>query len=129
MAVLRTDIVGSTPFRREVGDDIASNLFHHHLQSLELVVDTHGGKITSRLGDGVFAVFESVSASVRAAQEIQAMNAGQARWQDESPFELRIGLGAGELTFVDGEFTGWPMVEADRLQACLLYTSPSPRDS
>ena len=116
LAVLRTDIAGSTPFQLSVGDDVAIDAFTHHLRAIRIVAEAHGGRMVSSRGDGLFAVFETVSAAARAGQEIQATNERRARWRDMSPFGLRVGIAVGELTESDGEFRGRPMLEAERLQ-------------
>ncbi len=119
-AVLRTDIVRSTNYQLRVGDGVATDALGEHLRLLDTITAAHGGTITMKQGDGMFAVFDSALAAIRAAQEIQATTARQGHWSqsDQSDqFELRIGVSVGELAEVDGELIGRAMIEAERLQS------------
>ena len=58
---------------------------------------------------------------------IQQLRHWVERWAGDHPIKLRIGGGLISMILVLGSvLTGWCL---ERLLCCLLYTSPSPRDS
>lgn len=116
LAVMRTDVVGSTPYQLRVGDDVAVPSLANHLGQINAIAAAHRGKVVNRQGDGLCAVFPSVSAAIRAAQEVQASSDRRSTWSNEDGFTLRIGVAAGEMVMNDLEAAGRPMIEAERLQ-------------
>jgi class 3 adenylate cyclase len=98
-AIVFSDIVGFTAL---MGDDEAATLgimgTNDDLHARAL--STHGGRILKRLGDGILASFDSVSAAVAAAMDIRDAVAADGR------FEVRIGIHLGEVIESDGDVHG-----------------------
>ncbi|MGI8615321.1 MAG: adenylate/guanylate cyclase domain-containing protein [Actinomycetota bacterium] len=57
LAVLFTDIVGSTELAARMGDESWKRLLRRHHEIMRGVVGRNGGRIVDTAGDGVFAVF------------------------------------------------------------------------
>src|SRR5215210_6116532 len=70
VALLFTDIEGSTGLAQALGDAWDDVLTAHH-EAIGAAIDAHGGFIDSREGDGFFAVFEDVREAVAAAVDAQ----------------------------------------------------------
>ena len=93
LAILFTDLVGSTAMTARLGDELAQALVRQHDRIVQAALGEHGGTLVKHTGDGAMASFSSVSAALRAAADVQraaaAATAGQA-------LQLRIGINAGE---------------------------------
>jgi class 3 adenylate cyclase len=74
-------------------------------------VAAHGGRVLKELGDGFLASFDSVSAAIAAAREIQAAA------RREGSFQLRIGIHLGEVAEIGGDVLGDGVNIASRIQA------------
>ena len=66
VALVFSDIVGSTPYFARFGDETGRQLQQLHLDLLEQVLPAHKGRIVSTAGDGAFAVFPTAMASANA---------------------------------------------------------------
>jgi class 3 adenylate cyclase len=107
--VLFTDIVGSTELTQRVGDEAAFAVVERHDELVRAAVAQTDGRLVKHTGDGIMAVFASVVAAVRCANEIQrVLSAGET-------FAVRIGLAAGEPVERDGDFFGGAVQLAARL--------------
>ena len=117
-AILFTDMVGSTELRSRLGDDRADVLRKHHDDLLGEIVDAHRGEVLRWTGDGIKAAFPTASDAVAAAVDMQR-RVGEygAAERAVAPFQIRIGLGAGEITIADGDHHGVSVIEAARLEA------------
>jgi class 3 adenylate cyclase len=95
VAILFTDIVGSTAVAVSLGDDRAQELVDAHDRAVQAAIEQHGGLKIKHTGDGVMARFPSVSAALRAATAIQREIAD---WQASGVAapSIRIGVNAGE---------------------------------
>jgi DNA-binding SARP family transcriptional activator len=117
-ALVRTDVVDSTPLTLRLGDDEASSLLQRHLRALEGVVDAHHGRMVKSLGDGLVAAFGSCSAAIRASQEMQALIHHRNRLHGSvAPLHIRVGVSAGDVIWSADDIDGRPAIEAERLQA------------
>jgi class 3 adenylate cyclase len=118
VALVRTDVVDSTPLTLRLGDDDASSLLKRHLRSLEGVIDAHQGNMVKSLGDGLVAAFDSASSAVRASVEMQALIHHRNRLHGSTaPLHIRVGVSAGDVIWTGGDIDGRPAIEAERLQA------------
>ena len=117
-AVLFTDICGSTALTQSLGDDAGTELVRQHDHVVRMSLEAHGGREVKHMGDGIMASFTAVSSGVKAAMEIQA--AMTARNADAAtPFELRIGISAGEPVTEGDDLFGAAVQLAARLcSAC-----------
>jgi CheY-like chemotaxis protein len=86
-----------------------------HLASLRDALSVHRGSEIKSVGDGIMAVFESVTDGVGCAVTMQRAVARHNRRDAEHPLALRIGLSGGEAILMDGDWYGPPVVEASRL--------------
>ena len=101
----------------------------------------HRGTILKRTGDGLMAQFESASDAVQCGVDIQRTSqklCGELGLED--PIRFRVGVNLGDVIVEGGEVYGDDVNVCARLEAmadpggvlvsaaCLLYTSPSPRD-
>jgi DNA-binding SARP family transcriptional activator len=118
VALVRTDVVDSTPLTLRLGDDVAASVFQRHLRTLQGVIDAHGGTLVKSLGDGLIAAFDSASTAVRASQEMQASIQHRNRLhQSIAPLHIRVGVSVGDVIWTGGDVDGSPAIEAERLQA------------
>jgi class 3 adenylate cyclase/tetratricopeptide (TPR) repeat protein len=117
-AILFTDMVGSTELRSRLGDTRADELRRHHDDLLARAVADHGGEVLRWTGDGIKAAFSSASDAVAAAVAVQrAVVTHNADPAAVAPFQVRIGLAAGEITVDAGDHHGMAVIEAARLEA------------
>ncbi|TXL57291.1 response regulator [Aeromicrobium terrae] len=107
VAVLFTDMVGSTTLLSELGASAADELRDRHFAEMRSALAVHHGTEVKTLGDGMMAVFESVTDALACAVTMQ-----QASQQN-----IRIGLSVGEATVENSDYFGIPVVEASRLCA------------
>ena len=70
VAVLFTDLRGSTSLYRRVGDAAAYALVREHFRAQRAAVARHGGMVVKTIGDAVMAVFRSAGDAVAAALEM-----------------------------------------------------------
>ena len=93
-----SDIVGSTPYFSRFGDAVGRQLHQLHFDLLEQVAGDAQGRLVDAVGDGVFCVFPSAEAGVRAIiafqQAMARENAARAR---EHQLAVRIGLHWGSV--------------------------------
>ena len=76
LAVLFTDIVGSSELAAQMGDESWKRVLRRHHEIMRGVVGDNGGRIVDTAGDGVFAVFHRPAAAIRCAFEgINALRA------------------------------------------------------
>ena len=115
VAVLFTDVVGSTALLSRVGPDAADELRDRHFAEMRSALAVHRGTEIKTLGDGMMAVFESATDAIACAVTMQQVAAAQGRRDPDARQEIRVGLSVGEATVEDGDYFGIPVVESSRL--------------
>ena len=90
MAILFTDLVGSTAGNAKVGDAEWANFLARHDALCTSEIKRFGGRILKTMGDGILATFPNVTSGVAAGSAIGAHGR-------QSGFEIRIGLHAAEV--------------------------------
>lgn len=98
MALMFTDLGGSTGIYARKGDPRAYGLVREHFRLVFDAVAQAGGAVVKTIGDAVMAVFPSSAMAVRAALASQAALERFNRERDLSPDEqllLKVGLHAG----------------------------------
>ncbi|MEO1057510.1 MAG: AAA family ATPase [Actinomycetota bacterium] len=115
--VLFVDQVGSTAARSELGDGVADRVRKLYEQAIEGGVARAGGTIVKWLGDGAVATFDSATAGIDAALEMQRRITAANRAGAPRPMALRVGLSAGDVAWEANDVFGTPVVEAARLEA------------
>jgi class 3 adenylate cyclase/tetratricopeptide (TPR) repeat protein len=116
VAVLMTDLVGSTAMADRVGPTVAERLRAEHFGLLRQSLERTTGREVKNLGDGLMVVFASAAQSLACAVQMQQAVEARNRRADEQ-FGLRIGVSVGDTTVEDGDYFGGPVVEAARLCA------------
>ena len=72
VALLFTDLRGSTALYERVGDAAAFNMVREHFAFLAAIVRDHDGAVVKTIGDAVMASFGDPADAVRAALDMQA---------------------------------------------------------
>jgi ubiquinone/menaquinone biosynthesis C-methylase UbiE len=114
--VMFTDLSGSTALSVRLGRVKADVVVQEHFATVREVLARHGGDEVKTLGDGVMAVFPSVTEAVDCSVALQQAVEGANRSRPDVA-HLRVGLSVGEVTCEGGDYFGTPVVEAARLCA------------
>ena len=112
---LFTDIEGSTRLWEEHGDAMASALARHD-EILTGAVDEAGGSVLKTTGDGLIAVFDSVSDSLSAALDSQRA-LEEEPWGPTGALRVRMGIHTGDTESREGDYFGPAMNRAARIMA------------
>jgi class 3 adenylate cyclase len=120
VAIMFTDLQGSTKLYEALGDARAYRLVRDHFAFLSEQVQRHNGFIVKTVGDAVMAAFHDPADAVRAALAIQdgvsSFNAGR----DDAAIVLKLGVHAGPciaVTTVDMlDYFGSTVNAASRLE-------------
>jgi adenylate cyclase len=115
VAVLFTDIVGSTAITQERGDEAAQLVVHAHNAIVRDALALHGGREIKHTGDGIMATFPQITNAVDGAV---AMQEACARVNAATPglgLGLCIGVNAGEPIHEGGDIFGTPVQMAARV--------------
>src|SRR5436853_609704 len=67
VALLFSDLTGSTALYARVGDAVAFRLVQDHFDLLSGIIEAEGGVVVKTIGDAVMAAFPDEGAAVRAA--------------------------------------------------------------
>ena len=110
MAILQTDIEGSTPLAHDLGDERWADLLARYGQLAGVAVASHGGRIVDRTGDGLMAAFPGPVAAIRAAQRLQ-------REARDLGVRLRAGVHIGDVLEREGLLRGIAVHVAARVMA------------
>jgi class 3 adenylate cyclase/tetratricopeptide (TPR) repeat protein len=116
VAVLLTDVVGSTELWQRLRDVRAGELRKEHDRIISDVVGSHGGVVVAGTGDGVLSMFPTSSEAVACASAVQQAIAKR-NIVVEDKVHVRIGISVGEVTIDDGDISGLPVIEATRICA------------
>jgi class 3 adenylate cyclase len=95
VALLFSDLSGSTALYERVGDAVAYNVVRDHFAFLASIVREHDGAVVKTIGDAVMASFGDPADSVNAAFAMQARIAdfNRAHGGDRTDLHLAIKLG------------------------------------
>ena len=97
MAVLFTDIVGSTGYFKSHGDLAGREMLQRHQDFVSTPIDEHGGVLVKTLGDSVLAYFinpkEAVKSAIKIQQRFRLYNKKR---EPEDQIHVRIGIHFGE---------------------------------
>ena len=95
IALMFTDLRGSTALYRGIGDARAYRLVREHFALLAAKVRDHDGAIVKTIGDAVMAAFirpaDALAAALEIQREVEAFNAGR----PETPIRVKLGLHEG----------------------------------
>ena len=112
---LLTDIEGSTALLSSLGDSYAKVLTDVRTVIREAVLRSGGRQVEAR-ADEFVAVFESASAAVTAAANMQRAMAEQP-WTDGHSVRVRAGLHSGPITLTETGYVGITVHTAARIMA------------
>jgi len=102
VALVFTDLSGSTAMYQQLGDARAFAVVRDHFRVLRAVIAAHGGVLVKTIGDAVMASFDRTPAAVEAALEMSmaferfATTLGLA-----DPPRLNVGVHVGQALVVD----------------------------
>lgn len=117
LAVMFTDIVGSTNMTVTVGDDAAQYVVRTHNRIVRSALTNYSGREIKHTGDGIMASFSTVSNAVEAAIEMMRRVAANNAAEGDIPLHLRIGINAGEPVVEDDDLFGVTVQMSARLCA------------
>ncbi|MCF8061472.1 MAG: adenylate/guanylate cyclase domain-containing protein, partial [Deltaproteobacteria bacterium] len=107
MAVLFTDVVGSSTYFKSYGDLAGREMLRKHQELASGPVAEHGGVVVKVLGDSVMAYFteprEALKAAVRIQQRFALNNRGK---EPKGRILVRIGLHYGDGIVEKGDIYG-----------------------
>jgi class 3 adenylate cyclase len=95
IAILFTDIRGSTALYQRIGDLNAFQLVQQHFDLLRETTVRHGGAIVKTIGDAVMAAYRDAAQAVGAALEMRGAIERFNQAQPERPVALKIGIHHG----------------------------------
>jgi adenylate cyclase len=115
VAVLFTDIVGSTALTQERGDDAAQLVVREHNSIVREALALHSGKEIKHTGDGIMATFSQITNAVEGAVAMQEACQRVNSMKPDLGLGLCIGVNAGEPIHEDGDVFGTPVQMAARV--------------
>lgn len=98
VALLFTDLRGSTALYERVGDATAYNLVREHFRLLAAIVRDHDGAVVKTIGDAVMASFVDPAQAVRAALAMQEQIGSSG--DPDRTLVLKVGVHAGPSVVV-----------------------------
>lgn len=120
IALLFTDIKGSTALYQRIGDLNAFQLVQQHFDWLREATVRHGGAVVKTMGDAVMAAYPDAAHAVGAALDMRSTVESFNRDQPERPMSLKIGIhhGAAIAVTLNGEldYFGQTVNIASRVQ-------------
>jgi class 3 adenylate cyclase len=128
VAVMFTDIAGSTDLTETLGDDTWLEILGDHRTVVRACLADHSGTEVGTQGDGFLVRFDSPDAAVGCATAIQR-RLHDSRLAGAFVPEVRIGVHAGEAVSGDGDLVGRVINLASRVTAAaapgeILVTEP-----
>ena len=113
LALVFSDVVGSTPYFARFGDEAGRKLQQRHYDLVNAAITPEGGRVVDTAGDGVFLCFDSVTAASRAMVGLQrSIVADNDARAAEHRLNLRIGIHMGPV------LTDGVLVAGDAVNFC-----------
>ena len=116
VAMLFTDIEGSTRLARLLGEQWPAVLRQHH-EIVGGAITAAGGFVSGTDGDAFFATFTDTAAAVTAATAAQRALRGHPWPATAADIRVRMGIHTGEVAVVDDEYVGLEIHRAARVGA------------
>jgi class 3 adenylate cyclase/tetratricopeptide (TPR) repeat protein len=117
VAVLFTDLVGSTELASELGDLAADELRREHFAHLREAMAVTSGTEVKTIGDAMMATYASAADALAGAVALQEAVVRHNRRRHDTILSMRVGVSVGDATPDDDDWFGTPVVEAARLCA------------
>ena len=120
MSVLSTvvfaDISGSASLYETLGNERATEAVTQVTQWIGDTVESYGGRVVKKLGDGVLGIFGDASSAVTAMTAMLRQHQARLdRWPQPLRMDVRVGVASGEVVDVDGDCYGDAVNVASRL--------------
>lgn len=120
MSVLSTvvfaDISGSTSLYETLGNERATEAVTQVTQWIGDSIESHGGRVVKKLGDGVLGIFGDASSAVTAVTAMLRQHQARLdRWPQPLRMDIRVGVASGDVVEVDGDCYGDAVNVASRL--------------
>lgn len=109
LAVMFTDVVGSTDLAARLGDDHWRDLLEVHDRVMRRHLERHGGTEIDTAGDGFLSTFPTPSQAVQCATRLH-------RAMAEAGLHLRVGIHCGEVEVRGRNIAGMTVHLAARVQ-------------
>jgi class 3 adenylate cyclase len=100
IALLFTDLSGSTALYERIGDAAAYRLVREHFAFLTRTIRAHDGAVVKTIGDAVMAAFAEPADAVRAAVAVQSAVQDFNRDQGTDGVAIKMGVHAGHCIAV-----------------------------
>ncbi len=115
MTVVFTDVEGSTAMLERLDEKRWLEVIREHNRLVRERVSAHGGVVVKSQGDGFMIIFDSASAALASAVEVQQIfSVYNARHADHQ-LRVRIGLHTGNVFQEQDDFLGKTVVVAARI--------------
>lgn len=121
VTIVSTDLVGSTRFADEIGDQRWRGVLQTHNAIVREQLARHGGTEVKTSGDGFLCTFTSARRAVAFAVDLQDALASYRVAHPDTPLQLRVGVHAGEV-----ERDGNDVVGRNVALACRLCDAAAP---
>ncbi len=95
VAIMFTDLSGSTALYTRIGDAPAYHLVRDHYAFLTAIVRQHNGAVIKTIGDAIMAAFAEPGDAAKAALAVQREVAGFNAGHSETPLAIKLGLHEG----------------------------------
>jgi class 3 adenylate cyclase/DNA-binding CsgD family transcriptional regulator/tetratricopeptide (TPR) repeat protein len=115
VAILFTDLVGSTELLDRLGDAAADDLRQTHFALLRQAVSETGGQDVKSLGDGLMVVVPSPVEVLHCAVAMQRAIAEHNERHPERSLQVRVGVHIGDPLREEGDFFGTAVAVAQRM--------------
>jgi class 3 adenylate cyclase len=118
VALMFTDIVGSTEYFEKKGDIAGRQMIQTHNDILFPIVKEHGGRIIKTIGDSIMASFdkpiEGVKSAVKMQQALEAYNKNKI---EDEKIRVRMGLHFGQAVIDEKDLFGDMVNTSARVEA------------
>ena len=115
-AIMKTDIGGSTPRFRALGESDLTALLTQHRELIGNVSAAHGGQIVKSAGDGFWILFPSATGAALAATAMQEELAQAQSNKGDDRFAMRIVITLGDVLHEGGDIFGDAVNLAARIE-------------
>jgi class 3 adenylate cyclase/tetratricopeptide (TPR) repeat protein/TolB-like protein len=117
-AILFTDIVGSTQYFSQHGDQEGMRMLDRHNRALFPVIEHANGRIVKTIGDSILAVFDQFPDALLAAVALQKrMQELRASVLDEERIHIRIGVHYGLVSEKERDVYGDAVNLTERIKS------------
>ena len=113
LTIVFTDLVEFSEWALDAGDDAAVELLRQVSEAVEPPVETRGGEVVKRLGDGMMAVFDDAKTALDAMVEARA-NIDGVNVDGYTP-KLRAAVHCGRPRCIGGDYLGVDVNVAARM--------------